>query len=467
MSKARRLFILDSMAIIFRSYHALASGNLSREDGLPTSAIYGTTSFLLKLIEKEKPDFLVAATDRSEPTFRHERYSEYKANRSDMPEDLAQQIPHVYELFKVLQIPLLSVAGFEADDLIGSFAKRYASASDQVYIVSGDKDFCQLLSKNIFLYKTQKNDEAQIIGPKEVQEKYGCKVEEFRDYLAILGDSIDNIPGVKGVGQKGAAKLIAEFGSLEGIYENLDKIKNKRQKTALENGRESAFLSKELVTIPTDLDLKLDLEKLGGLTKRETVEKSLEKYLTEMNFNSLKKKVLEAKKGRLKTESQKSYDEKSASYTCIKSMQDWELFKERLRDEKIFSFDTETTGLDAVSSEPIGISFSFENQSAYYLPLIAYTFEELALDLVKIKEDLKEIFADQNKTKIAHNLKFDVGMLENMGIEVSIPYEDTMLLSHVADATRSSHVWTTSLSRFSTIKQFLYQNSSWIKNLFK
>ncbi|RYZ54438.1 MAG: DNA polymerase I, partial [Proteobacteria bacterium] len=208
----KRLFIIDSMAMAFRNFHAIRA--LSTSQGVPVNAVYGSLMFLAGLIEKEKPDYFLFATDSQEKTFRHDMYEAYKANRSDMPEDLAAQIPLLYRLFQAFQAPLLKESSLEADDLIGSLVHQFASDDLHCYIVSGDKDFMQLVNDNVSLYSPKKGGELFICEKAGVFEKFGCTPEQVIDILALIGDSSDNVPGVPGIGDKGAAKLIQEFGSL-------------------------------------------------------------------------------------------------------------------------------------------------------------------------------------------------------------------------------------------------------------
>lgn len=278
----KRLFLVDSSSLFFRAFYAIRP--LTSPSGLPVNAIYGYLSMILKLIKDERPDYLAFCYDRKEPSFRKDIYSEYKSNRSEMPEDLQKQMPHIKKVSDLLGIKAYEVPGFEADDIIGCLSEWGLTQDLAVYIVSGDKDFAQLVKPNVFLYDTMKDTK---IDAKGVVEKWGVSPEQFIDYLAIVGDTSDNIPGVKGIGPKGAIKLIEEFGTLEKVYENIDKIEGKL-KIKLVDNKENAFLSKVLVTIKTDClsDVKLD-----ELTYKLNSNPDLDAWLDELNFKTFKKTI--------------------------------------------------------------------------------------------------------------------------------------------------------------------------------
>ena len=244
----KRLFIIDTMAVAFRAFYAFGQRPLTTSDGLPVSAVYGTAMFLNKLISEHRPDYLVAACDTKEPTFRHKMYPEYKANRTEMPEDLAAQLPLFFKLFEAMNIPMIRRPGIEADDIAGTLAHKLANKDLHVYIVSGDKDFMQLVNDHVFVYQPKKGDDSVIIDREGVRLKFGVLPEQVIDCLTIIGDTSDNVPGVHGIGEKGAEKLLNDYGSLNAIYENLDKISNKRQRTSLENARDKIELTRTLVT---------------------------------------------------------------------------------------------------------------------------------------------------------------------------------------------------------------------------
>lgn len=280
----KKLYLVDVSSMFFRAYYAVRP--LSTSKGLPTNAIYGFLSMIVKLLKELKPDYVAFCFDRPEPSFRKEIYGEYKANRSEMPQDLIPQVPYIKKLTEVLGIPIFEQAGFEADDIIGTLAQLAKTNDIEVVIVSGDKDFSQLINKKVTMLDTMKNT---VFTEDEVKTKWGITPAQFIDYLAITGDTSDNIPGVRGVGPKGAEKLINEFGSLEAIYENIDSVRNENIKKKLLESKENAFLSKELVTITCSMDLTKNLE---DLKIKDQDPADLDKLLEELEFTSFKKNLL-------------------------------------------------------------------------------------------------------------------------------------------------------------------------------
>ncbi len=442
----KRLFIIDSMAMAFRNFHAIRA--LSTSQGTPVNAVYGSLMFLAGLIEKERPDYFVFATDSQEKTFRHEVYEAYKANRSDMPEDLAVQIPLIYRLFEAFKAPLLKTPGLEADDLIGTLVSQYASDELHCFIVSGDKDFMQLVNDNVSLYSPKKGGEVQICDASGVFEKFGCSPHQVIDILALIGDSSDNVPGVPGIGEKGAAKLIQEFGSLDNIYENLHRISNQRQKTGLEGNKEQAYLSKHLVTIKTDAVLPWSLEELRCDPERAIANPEMLAFVEEMEFKSYTEKT----KTRLKALASKDAGAQPSiaaaanaggkrprelfDYRTIATEADFTCLRENAQSAKVLAFDTETTGLDRIASVPIGVSLSFREGQAVYIPLHE-KHRQLPEDF--ILGEIKTILEREDLLKVAHNAKFDLQMLHNIGIEVKGPFADTMIASHLLDTSERGH----------------------------
>ena len=448
---ADRLFIIDAMAMLFRSFYAFGKRPLTTKQGLPTSAIYGSAQFIINLIEKENPEHLVIACDAKHPTFRHELYPEYKANRSAMPEDLAVQIPEFERLISALGCPFFRQPGFEADDLIGSLAKQFASPKKHVYIVSGDKDFYQLVDENISLYSPKRGGEIDIVTPEKVIKKWDSPASKFVDILAIMGDSSDNVPGVRGIGEKGAAKLVAEHGSLESIYENPESIKNKSHIQKLIDSKENAFLSKKLVTIKTDIELDLNIPTFKNADFFQNAE--LKALFTDWEFNSLADKFVESfsleQQIVSSTPNKKPQDSttpKTANDSHVEIPKNYQLVNnkillenlcEKLTSVDLFCFDTETTGLDIISDHPIGIAISTRPNEGYYIPLIAKHLEDIDADFIKQK--ISSFFADSAISKVAHNLKFDYQMLKNFGISIDGPCFDTMVEHHLIDSTARSH----------------------------
>ena len=280
----KKLYLVDVSSMFFRAFYAVRPLNTSK--GVPTNAVYGFLSMIVKLLKDIKPDYLAFCFDRPEPSFRKEIYTEYKANRSEMPEELIPQVPYIKKLTEVLGIPIFEKPGFEADDLIGTLTRYGQTQGMQVVIVSGDKDFAQLINDNVIMYDTMKDIRFTI---EKVIEKWGVHPKHFIDYLAMTGDASDNIPGVRGVGPKGAQKLIEEFGSLENLYEHLEDVKNANLQKKLTEAREMAFLSKKLVTIDQDMDIPLSVE---GLKLQKPNREELSKVLDELEFSTFKKNLL-------------------------------------------------------------------------------------------------------------------------------------------------------------------------------
>ena len=474
MNQPKRLFIIDAMAMAFRNYHAFGQRPLMTSAGIHTSAVFGSAMFMTKLIEDEKPDLVIVATDSKEKTFRHDMYPAYKANRKEMPADLADQLPYFFELFTAMGIPVLRQPGMEADDLIGSICHKFASDDTHCFIVSGDKDFMQLVSPHVFLYSPKKNEPALLVSYAGVAEKFGCKPEQVIDVLALIGDTSDNVPGVHGIGDKGAAKLIADYHTLEGIYENLESIKNAKLKNALTADKDNAFLSRKLVTIKTDipLDVTPDDMRLNGDALAN--DKLLDLF-TRMEFRGLTTKTkdrlttgqtsapaamsssdnpgvpgaepsspldraidLEMSSAGSATTPNDSKTKLGKEYLIANTPELVMRLAQELRDAVMFSFDTETTGLDRVADVPIGISVSTKSGHAWYVPLLQkHLTGWLTPDF--IREQLGPVFADTKKIKIAHNLKFDLQMFKNAGLKINGPYGDTMLASYVLNPLSREH----------------------------
>ena len=268
--------------MFFRAYYAIPP--LTTEAGLPTNALYGFTSMVIRLLREEKPEYMAFCFDRPDQSFRSEMYEDYKANRGEMPDDLEPQIPYIHKVTELLGIKGLDKKGYEADDLIGTFAKQAEAEGFKVVIVSGDKDFAQLISDNVTMFDTMKNKR---FNPAGVMEKWGIRPDQMIDYLSMVGDSSDNIPGVRGVGPKGAVKLLGEYETLDGVYKNIDSIKGAAH-TKLVDGKEDAYLAKDLVTIVTDVKLKVGLE---DLKVQEPERDKLEKLFEELEFGAMLKKL--------------------------------------------------------------------------------------------------------------------------------------------------------------------------------
>ena len=285
----KRLFIVDGYAILYRSHYALIRNPLVTSYGFHTSALFGFSNQLLKIMKDENPDYLVCAFDSKEKTFRHEMYPAYKANRPEMPIELQEQIPHIWPLLEAMNIPVIKKSGFEADDIIGTITESISDKEIEAYIVSGDKDFMQLINEKTFLYAPGKRNASPTIYDRNgVVGKWGLPPENIIDLLALMGDSSDNVPGVAGVGVKTAVKLLKEYGSLSNVLDNADKITNKRVHNGLKNCKDDAFLSKELVTIIKDVDIECSIE---NFVVQSFDQDALVKKYEELEFHALLKQI--------------------------------------------------------------------------------------------------------------------------------------------------------------------------------
>jgi len=423
-----KIVLIDGNSLAYRAFYALPD-TMKTATGITTNAIYGFTNMLLKILD-EKPDFAAISFDRPEPTFRHKEYKEYKATREKAPPTLGEQIPYFRQVAEALDIPIYEIAGFEADDVIGTLAKEAEKEGYAVTIVSGDLDPLQLVNEHIKVLTTRKGITDTILyGEKEVEERYGLKAEQLIDFKALKGDASDNIPGVPKVGEKTAADLLKEFGSLENIYQNLDKIKKPALKENLKNNLHLAELSKKLGTIVTDVPIAIDFKAM----ERKTIDwsKALPLF-KKLEFESLVKKY-GGKVEEFKSENVIGRKREEIAKFAFKAVQTEQALDEligKLEKAEAFAFDLETTGLDTFTADIIGISFSIETRSAYYLPLGHKKGAQV--DKKAALEKLRPLFAS-DKLKIGHNLKYDIEILNNAKIEVSGPYFDTMVAAYLID----------------------------------
>jgi len=432
-----KLFLIDGTAFIYRSFFAFIRNPLYNSKGQNTSAIFGTINSFIKLLEDFEPTHIAISFDRKEKTFRHEITDTYKANRPPAPDELHQQVEPIKEFFTAIGMQDISYAGYEADDTIATLAEQFKSKYD-VIIVSGDKDFAQLIDNDVTLYDPKKNVQ---LDTDKIVEKYGITPDQFIDYLAICGDSADNIPGIKGIGPKGASKLLAEFNSLDGIYDNLDKITAKGTHSKLVEFKEDAYLSKKLVTIIRDVpisaseeDIKFDISKLKeGIKILEdyelsSISKKINKLLEKKPSEPAVNEILD-----FKNEFDFSPNDPDAEFQTI--LTDTKESFNRLLDsitlEDQIALDTETTSTDSHKAELVGISICADEQKAYYIPLKHNMANNLETEnvLKKLQQTLK------GKTIIAHNFKYDLIVLENAGWKISNKIFDTMIAHYLINPT--------------------------------
>ena len=465
----KRLFLLDAYALIFRGYYAFIKNPRINSKGMDTSAIMGFMNSLMDVIKREKPDHLAVAFDKGGSDIRNEMFPEYKANRDATPEAIKIAVPYIQELLKAMHIPIIEVAGYEADDLIGTIAKQAEKENYQVFMVTPDKDFAQLVSENIFMYKPARmGNGIEIWGVPEVLEKFEISNPlQVIDFLGMMGDSADNIPGLPGVGEKTAKKFLAQYGSMENLLANTHELKGK-MKENIEANKEKGILSKTLATILLDCPVQFD-EKDYELSKPD-VEKT-EALFHELEFRRMQEQFDKlfrdgsdydeintngngateeapkpAKKAAPKNEEQfdlfgftdedTSTTSENSFYATLENTEHFyqimqgdlalKLLLQNLEKQTTVCFDTETTGLDALTAELVGIAFSYEKGKGFYVP-----FPENRDEALILIEKLKPFFENENIEKIGQNLKFDLKILANYGVSVKGKLFDTMIAHYL------------------------------------
>ena len=416
----QRLFLIDGSSYIYRAYFAIR--HLSNSQGMATNAIYGFTNMLLKVIRELKPDQLAVIFDSKGPTFRKEIYPDYKANRAAMPEDLVPQIPYIKRVVQAFNLPGIEMPGYEADDIIATLAKKFSAEGMEVTVVTGDKDLMQIVDDHIQLLDTMKD---KVYGPAEVTERFGG-ADKVVEVQALSGDSSDNIPGVPGIGEKTAKMLIDEYGDVETLLANLDQLKGKRRDN-LENYADLARLSKKLVTLVDNLDLKVDDH---NFTLAEPDREALTELFKECEFYKLLQEFSVDTKDRAE----------SAGYRAVLTESDLDELVAALEQSERFAFDTETTSLDAMRADLVGLSFAVTAGEAWYVPVGHHYLgmpEQLPLD--RVLEAVRPLLASPRQLKIGQNLKYDILVLARAGVEVGGPIYDTMLASYLANPATRSH----------------------------
>jgi DNA polymerase I len=460
MSAKKRLFLLDAYALIFRGYYAFIKNPRINSKGMDTSAIMGFMNSLMDVIKREKPDHLAVAFDKGGSDLRNDIYPEYKAHRDATPEAIKIAVPYIQELLRAMHIPIIEVKGYEADDLIGTIAKQAEKQNYQVFMVTPDKDFAQLVSENIFMYKPARmGNGIEIWGIPEVLAKFEIdRPEQVIDFLGMMGDAADNIPGLPGVGEVTAKKLLKEFGSMENLLANTDKLKGK-MKDNIEANKEKGLLSKTLATIlldcpvqfnETDYELSTpDVEKTDALFNELEFRRMTDQFDAIFKKGETTPVVDDSKlykKPQPKTEEQfdlfgSAIDEGSEetrhqyyntlentthSYQIIQGDLGIKLLLQNLQNQTSVCFDTETTGLDALHAELVGISFSYEKGKGFYIP-----FPENQAEAQSLVEKLIPFFENENIEKIGQNLKYDLKVLSNYGITVKGKLFDTMIAHYL------------------------------------
>ena len=438
-----KLFLIDAYALIYRSYYAFIKSPRINSKGLNTSAVMGFCNTLNEVLTKEKPTHIGVAFDHGK-TFRHDAFPEYKAQREETPEDIKLSVPLIKQVLEAMHIPILQVDGFEADDIIGTIATRFGADGIDTFMLTPDKDYGQLIGPNVFMYRPRHGGGYEILGEKEVGEKYGIPTPaQVIDLLALMGDSADNFPGCPGVGEKTAAKLINQFGSIDNMLQHTDEIKGKLREK-VENAVEDIKMSKFLATIRTDVPMQLDLDELKVEQPDET---KLRAIFEELEFKTLINKFLNKGESKPKTDNNQldlfaenttneSDEPKNAKFESIKTTQhEYKLVEneEELRQlcdffitKESISIDTETTSTDAISAELVGLSFSVEEKKAFYVAVPA-NYEE-ALKIVQI---FKPLYESDKIMKIGQNIKYDYEVLTKYGVTLQGKMFDTMIAHYL------------------------------------
>ncbi|MGZ4036687.1 MAG: 5'-3' exonuclease H3TH domain-containing protein, partial [Bacteroidia bacterium] len=451
----KKLFLLDAFALIYRAYFAFSNNHRVNSKGVNTSAILGFTNTLLEILNKEKPTHIAVAFDMEGPTQRHQEFEAYKANREEMPDDLRISIPIIIDMIKAFNIEVIGLEGFEADDVIGTLARKAETLGYTTYMMTPDKDYGQLVDANTYIYKPARlGNGAEVLGVEEICKKWEIKsVDQLIDILGLMGDKVDNIPGIPGVGEKTAIQLVKDYGSMENLYQNTDKLKGKL-KEKVENNKELALQSKRLATIILDVPVEFDEQKLA---RKEPNKEALKALFMELEFRRMAQLVLgedisveitketaavQKASGQVDLFSSTEVvvtaepviaaGEEASNYKTISDVPHTYYLVDddaKLNDliatldaNPEFCFDSETTGLNALEADVVGLSFSIKANEAYYIPMPAEREKAQA-----ILEKLRPLFENENKTLIGQNIKYDYHILHNYNISVRNKLWDTMV----------------------------------------
>lgn len=451
MAKKEKLFLLDGTALAYRAYYAFIGRPLVTSGGVNVSAVYGFTNSLIKILEEEKPDYIAVVFDSGQPTFRHEIHPEYKATREKMPEDMAIQLQKLKEVIEAFNIPILEIPGYEADDVMGTIAKIAESKGIETYLVTGDKDFLQLVSPMIKIYRPTKGlADIEIVDVDKVKQEWGVTPEQIVDVLGLMGDKVDNVPGVPGIGEKTAVQLIKEFGSIENLIKNVDRVPTQKIKENLKNSIDKARLSKTLVTIKTDVPLDIDIYSLKASQPNKD---KLAELFYELEFKSLIKKLgltsavreveeekIEEQKKPIKYSSIKT---EPHQYHIIQNIDELKDLVEKLKSADLISFDTESTGVDPLNADLIGISFAVKPGEAFYVPVsVETTTSDSLFELEKKKKThgieietvlkyVKPVLEDPRIKKCGQNLKYDILLMAKYGVWINGISFDTMIAGYI------------------------------------
>jgi DNA polymerase-1 len=445
----KKIYLIDAFAIIYRAYFAFGNNQRYNSQGLNTSATLGFTNSLLDILNNQKPDYIGVAFDPSGGTFRNEIFPEYKANRQEMPEDIRKAIPYVKKIVEGFNIPIIEVKGFEADDVIGTLAKKAEQEGLEVYMMTPDKDYAQLVTENIKIYRPANGGKpAEIWGVEEVKLKFEVEPIQVIDILGMWGDSVDNIPGIPGIGEKTAKKLVQEFGSVEGLIENAHQLKGKQKENVIAFA-EQAKLSKHLATIKLDVPLEVTFDMLKA---EEPNKEMLMQVFSELEFRTMADRVfgekiavkaavgtqldlfetynnepkVEEKEEVVVPSEMKKYDASIQKYTLVNSFTDWQKCVAEIKLQKSFCFDTETTGIDSHLAEIVGIAFCWKKNEAIYVNIPKGEEQ-------KYVNELQVVFANESVEIIGQNLKYDINILKQYGISIQGKFFDTMIAHYLIE----------------------------------
>ena len=434
MDNPKRLFVLDGTALLYRAHYAMINNPLMTSTGFITSGIFGFMNALVRLLRSESPDYLAAVFDDRAKTFRHQLYTEYKATREKMPDELAAQLQPLEEILTTMRVPVLRLPGVEADDLMGTLSSRAETLGWRTYLVTGDKDMMQLVSDYTLVYvPAQRRNPVKIYGRAEVEERWGVPPEKMVDLMGLMGDSSDNVPGVPGVGAKTALKLLLQYGSLEEALNHADEVGNKRAREGLQTGRELALLSKELVTIDCQVPLDVDMEALNvnnidpvaGSEKLQEYEiRAITDDLLALAGEAPATPVVRPKK----------------HYQLVTTAQQLDSLCSQLSAAPWFSFDLETTSINALQAEIVGLAFAIEPHHGWYVPV---QFPEKgtvpSLELEQVLAAIGPILEDPQCHIIGQNIKYDLQVMARYGIEVNGIIFDTMIGAHLLEPDNASY----------------------------
>ena len=433
MTSPKRLFLIDGMAQIYRAHFAMIKNPLTTKDGRHTSAIFGFMNSLFKLLRDENPDYIAVVLDCKEPTFRHKLYTEYKATREKMPDELVEQLEPLYEVISHTNIPILKKPGYEADDIIGTLVKKAEQAGLVTYMVTGDKDMMQLVSETTFMYSPGNRFKPTTIYDKiKVKEKWGVGPDGIIDMLALVGDTSDNVPGVDGVGPKTAKKLLDQYKNIETILEHADEAKNKRVREGLQNGRDLVHLSRELVTIHCDVPVAFHIEEL--------IRKDMDGEALTYDFQDLEMYSLITQVEALSGNGVVALEQPDKNYQTILTQTDLDLLITTISNAELISFDLETTSITPLQADIVGLSFSVKANDGYYIP-VEYPEKESkpGLTLDAVLEKLKPIFENENNRFCGQNIKYDALVLSRYGIHLGNIVFDTMIAEYMLHPEKNSY----------------------------